>query len=142
MQYTLKLYRNTSENRDLIKTLENECVLVGETRQALDILAPEIFVSGISPNAYNYCYIVELKRYYYIEGYQTDKGLSLLKMRVDVLMSFSDDIKASSGLITKQRDYNPYYGEYDVQDKPEVTRLTFEDRFNHTGEFVLVALKG
>ena len=142
MQYTLKLYRNTSENRDLIKNLENEHILIGETRKALDILTPEMLVSGIEPNEYNYCFIVELQRYYYIEGYQTDKGLSLLKMRVDVLMSYADDIKASSGLITKQRDYNPYYGEYDVQDKPELTRLEFQDKFNHNGEFVLVALRG
>lgn len=142
MQYTLKLYRNTSENRDLIKTLEHESVIIGETRQALDILAPEIFVSGIAPNEFNYCYIVELKRYYYIEGYQTDKGLSLLKLRVDVLMSYADDIKASSGLITKQRDYNPYYGEYETEGRTDLETKKFKDPFNHDGEFVIVAMRG
>lgn len=142
MQYTLKLYRNTSENRDLIKTLERETVIIGETRKALDILAPEIFVSGIAPNEFNYCYILELKRYYYIEGYQTDKGLSLLKLRVDVLMSYADDIKASSGLITKQQEYNPYYGEYDIEARKGLQRIDFQDKFSKDGIFVLIALRG
>lgn len=143
MEYTLKLYRNVSENRDVIKTLENETVITGSNRGAIDKLAPEIFVVDVAPNTFNYCYIVELQRYYYIEGFQIDhKGVALLHMKVDVLMTYADDIKASSGLITKQRDYNPYYGDYNVEERTQATRIDFNDVFDYEGEFVLVALRG
>ncbi len=143
MDYTLRLYKNTSENSDVQKHLTDMFEIKGTTRVAIDILKPVIDVAGLNANEYNYCYIIELKRYYYIENTViATNGICRLTMRVDVLMSYIDDIRASSGLITKQREYNPYFGEYDVESKTIKQRYDFRDVFDKTGEFVLVALRG
>lgn len=132
-----------SENRDVQKTLINMVELKGTTRAAIDVLNPIIEVSGLNANEYNYCYIKELNRYYYIENKViATNGICRMTMRVDVLMSFIDDIKASSGLITRQRDYNPYYGKYETEPRTDVTKYEFNDVFDKIGVYVLTALRG
>lgn len=143
MLYTLEFYKNLSENVDVQKNLTGKMTISANSRVPLDILTPVVDVQGIDANEYNYCYIKELYRYYYIENTVVlPNGVCHLSLRVDVLMSYADDIKASSGLITKQRVYNPYFGEYDVDSRTMLRKFEFEDNFNKTGEFVLVALRG
>ena len=67
-QYKLKLYKNSSENNDVQKVLSNERVIQGYSRTAVDILSPVIELAGVEVNTFNYCYVEELKRYYYIEN--------------------------------------------------------------------------
>lgn len=142
-QFTLELYKNRSENNELQKNITDKYLINGTTRTAIDILKPVIEVYGLDVNAYNYCYIQELKRYYYIEHTVINpNGISVMTLRVDVLMSYIEDIKASSGLITKQKKYNPYYGEYDVESKVMLQKLEMLDPFDRIGEYVLVALRG
>ncbi len=143
MDYTLQLYKNLSENIAVQKHLTDMIEIHGTTRVAIDILNPVIDVAGLNVNEYNYCYIKELRRYYYIENTViATNGICRLTMRVDVLMSYIDDIKASSGLITKQREYNPYFGEYDIESKTTLQRYEFENKFNPIGDFILIALRG
>ena len=142
-QFTLELYKNRSENNEIQKNITDKNVINGISRTAIDILKSVIEVAGLNVNAFNYCYIQELKRYYYIENTVINpNGVSVLTLRVDVLMTYADDIRAAHGLITKQRDYNPYYGEYDVESKALVHRYDLTDPFDRIGEFVLVALRG
>lgn len=145
--YTMKFYKNLSENNDVDKVLTDEKIVLGEPRGAVNILSPVIRANGkeygITYNTFNYCYIVELERYYYIDSFQFyANGLVEMNMSVDVLMTYKDDIRASSGLILKQRVYNPYYGDYDTESRADLDTLTFNDPFNHDGEFVIVAMRG
>lgn len=143
-QYTLKLYKNSSENNDLQKTISNECVVQGYSRVVVDMLNPVIELAGIDVNSYNYCYVQELNRYYYIENVNIHpNGVYKLTMRVDVLMTYKDDILASHGLITKNREYNPYTGDIDVESRYTLEKHEFENGFDYTnGDFVLVAMRG
>ncbi len=145
--YTMKFYKNLSENNDVDKVLTDEKIVLGEPRGAVNVLAPEIRANGkeygITFNSYNYCYIVELERYYYIDSFRFyPNGLVEMNMSVDVLMTYKEDIRASSGLILKQRVYNPYYGEYDTEGRTDLETKEFKDPFNHDGEFVIVAMRG
>lgn len=142
-QYTIELYKNHSENNELIKNLTDKRVINGTSRSTVDLLNPVITLSTINVNEFNYCYIKELKRYYYIvKTIIQPKGISIISLNVDVLMTYSEDIKASKGLITKQKNYNPYYGEFDVESKTMLQKYEFENVFDDKGEFVLVALRG
>ena len=142
-RYTLTLYKNQSENNDVQKIITDAKQVDAYSRESVDILNPVVDLQGYTVNEYNYCYIQELRRYYYIEKVSAaPNGVMQLSMKVDVLMSYISDIKASHGLITKQREYNPYYGENDVDARQTVEKLTFTDRFDYTGEFVVVALRG
>lgn len=145
--YTMKFYKNLSENNDIDKNLTGETVVLGEPRGAVNILNPEIIANGkeygITYNTFNYCYIVELERYYYIDSFEFyPNGVVQMRMSVDVLMTYRDDIRASSGLILKQRVYNPYYGEFDTEGRSELDTKEFTDPFDHQGQFVIVAMRG
>lgn len=143
MKCTIDLYINMSETIDLEKTLTNKYTIEGLTRETVDLLTPTIDIKGIEANKYNYCYVKEMSRYYYIVNTTVfPNGICRLEMKVDVLMSYVDDIKASSGLITRQRDYNPYYGKYDVEARTTLQTIPFNDVFNKTGVYVLTALRG
>ena len=142
--YTLKLYKNSSENNDVLKTLTNEKVFKGQSRTVVDILNPVIELAGIDVNKYNYCYVEELQRYYYIENMIiSPNGIYRLNMHIDVLMTYREDILESSGLITRNREYNPYSGDYEVESRYSLEKHEFEKGFNFTdGDFVLVTMRG
>lgn len=143
-QYTLKLYKNKSENNDLNKVLTDETVIQGYSRTPVEILTPQIDLAGIEVNTFNYCYVNELKRYYYIENMTlSPNGVTRLSMRVDVLMSYKEDILASSGVITKSNNFNPYTGDYNVESRYTLTKHDFENNFDFNGgDFVMVVMRG
>lgn len=143
-KYTLKLYKNSSENNDVSKTLTDEHKVTGYSRVVVDMLNPVIELAGIEVNSYNYCYVQELNRYYYIENINiSPNGVYRLSMRIDVLMTYRDDIMASHGLITKNREYNPYTGDVDVESRYTLEKHEFENGFDFTnGDFVLVTMRG
>ena len=143
-KYTLKLYKNSSENNDVSKTLSDEHKVTGYSRVVVDMLNPVIELAGIEVNSYNYCYVQELNRYYYIENINiSPNGVYRLSMRIDVLMTYRDDIMASHGLITKNREYNPYTGDVDVESRYTLEKHEFENGFDFTnGDFVLVTMRG
>lgn len=143
-KYTLKLYKNSSENNDVSKTLTDEHKVTGYSRVIVDMLNPVIELAGIEVNRYNYCQVQELNRYYYIENINiSPNGVYRLSMRIDVLMTYRDDIMASHGLITKNREYNPYTGDVDVESRYTLEKHEFENGFDFTnGDFVFVTMRG
>lgn len=143
-EYTLKLYKNSSENNDLNKNISDEKIVKGYSRTVIDMLNPVIDLQGIEINKYNYCYVQQLNRYYYIENISiSPNGIYRLSMRIDVLMTYRDDILASQGLITKNREYNPYTGEVDTESRYTLSKHEFENGFNYNdGDFVLVTMRG
>lgn len=142
-KFTLDLYKNKSDNNVLHKVLTCKYTIKGVSRADFDILTPSIIVTSAKANDYNYCYIQELHRYYYITHcvVNTDKTITL-SFKVDVLMTYADDILASRGLITKQADYNPYYGDFDVEAQTEQRKIEFENAFTEEGQYILVAIRG
>lgn len=142
-QYTIDMYKNKSDNNVLDKVLTDKCTINGLSRVEVDLLAPVIDISGVNVNEFNYCYVQELQRYYYITKTTLNpNGIARLSLRVDVLKTYADDIRASSGLITKQADYNPYYGDYNVEAKTQQVRHDFQNAFTSQGEYILIALRG
>ena len=81
--------------------------------ECLDVRNPtiDIHVNDFTTvSRYNYCYIPDLKRYYYIDDISAEGGIAHVKCRVDVLNSFSKDIKNSTQYVTRQENKNasPY----------------------------------
>lgn len=112
MSMTIKLYHNDSDKRTVSKTLTNEgalasAVIIDDT----SILSPRLKVrdNGIIMVQYNYCYIADFKRYYYITDITVSNGYILIDCKVDVLMSYANEIKACSGVIKRQASLCNYY---------------------------------
>ena len=90
----LHLYSNKSEDIFLNKVLINERIIEGTMRDSLNIMSPSIELNiDTDILKYNYAYIEELERYYYINDKTCIReGYWSITLDVDVLMSFKDSI--------------------------------------------------
>ena len=114
---TLELYRCPSDERMVSKTLNDKFTFNHITfKNDTSIMNPVFIVGAIKGNKepmytvvwwrkFNYCYCPNLERYYFITDITfTRQGLVELNCSVDPLMSFKEDILASTQLITRQEN--------------------------------------
>ena len=138
------LYKTTNANNDLNKTISNNVDLVGALRDASSIIAPSILIQS-NPIGYNYAYIPEFGRYYYIKNITAyRKGAFIVDLKCDVLMSFKEEILNMSGIVSRLTDGSPY-AQRDVLCKVTEThrRLDFpETPFTRNGSYVLISKGG
>lgn len=104
MSLTITLKKCLSEANRVTKEFaaEADITLTGVFKKEQDFLNPEILVEG-SANLrdYNYCYITELSRYYFIKPKVFRTNLWLLSCEVDVLMSWAVGIGNSDALVKR-----------------------------------------
>lgn len=101
----IDLYVTRDNNNVLNKTLTNQISRNCEIIEMTNILQPVLKIKGLYNH--NYCYIPFFSRYYYITDISYHNGISYLYLRVDVLMSYKDDIKNLECYITRQENtYN------------------------------------
>lgn len=144
MSMTIKLYHNDSDKRTVNKTLTNEgaladAVIIDDTT----ILEPRLKVrdNGIIMVQYNYCYIADFKRYYYITNITVSNGYILIDCKVDVLMSYANEIKACTGVIARQE--NVWSGYLDDSENftnqyNNVSLKAFNSPFSKTLSYILL----
>ena len=140
----LVLYKTADENSKLEKTLSEEVSLVGALKDGCSITAPSIMLQQ-NPIGYNYAYIPAFNRYYYIKNVTVvRKNIFMITLSVDVLMSFKDEIKELSGVVSRLTSGSPY-AERDVLCSVKEThrRIDFpETPFTADGTYILVAQGG
>lgn len=109
---TLNFKVNTSEPNRLTRTFEGETkTMQGHLRAPASVLTPSITVEdGASLAGYNYLEIPDFGRSYYITGLTAiSNNLWQVDARVDVLGTYADTIKNSSGIIERRSEgYNAY----------------------------------
>ena len=89
----ITLYTNSSERQAINKTLSAGYELTGSLRNESSIINPSILIEIDNPSSYNYAYINEFNRYYFItDMISVRTNLWRINMSVDVLMSFASDI--------------------------------------------------
>lgn len=99
---TINLYNTTSPNNKIVKTLTNLTALSGELREECDLINPVIRVEGMQYRSFNYAYIPDFNRYYFITGYRSlGHNMLELSLKVDVLMSYRTQILASTSYIER-----------------------------------------
>ena len=107
-----------------------------------DITAPVVEIAASDPTAYNYAYISDFGRYYYITGIESVRtGLVRVYMHVDVLKSFDSAIRANNALIDKQNTAGNVYlndGTWKHEAREFYTIETFPNGFNDSGEYILI----
>ena len=138
------LYKTTNANNDLNKTISDKVELVGALREASSIIAPSILIQS-NPIGYNYAYIPEFGRYYYIKNITAfRKGAYIVDLKCDVLMSFREEILNMSGVVSRLTDGDDYANR-DIKTKCLEThrRLDFpETPFTRNGSYVLISKGG
>lgn len=104
------LYNTENDNNVLEKNLANEKVYNNiRLKTPVDIIRPSLIIESDEFLLYNYAYIPEFKRYYFIENItiQSNKRY-LLDLKIDVLMSFKNDILNAKGLILEDKNGNKF----------------------------------
>ena len=145
----LKLYKNNSERNCVTKTLSNELSLNGTLRHETSIKTPVITIVGNdSIIGYNYAFIVEFNRYYFITDIKSVRnGIWELSLLCDVLMSFKDDILSSFAVIDQTQEYDTSaYLSSDtfvasVKDKTDIINFSGSSLLD-SGEYILITAGG
>ena len=112
----ITLYKTQSANNVINKKLESEknlgnnCILADNT----SVTNPTVIIGGItsldSISDYNYAYIPQCHRYYYINDIiALSGGRVKLVLTVDVLKSYASDILNSTQLVIRQKNQGKMY---------------------------------
>lgn len=140
----ITFYKNSSEKEKIGKSLSSGLTLSGNLRDECSITSPSILVKATSLVDYNYCYIPEFKRYYFISDIVSVRNnLWRVSLKCDVLESFKSDILNSSCIINKQSGIGKSNSLFDdgsyVNEIDTFTEVAeFSSGFNKSGEFILL----
>ena len=147
MAFTISLFKTASENNRVVKILTDEKQLSGELRNQTSVLNPNIRIeTADNISTYNYAYISEFGRYYYITDIVSVRtNLWVVSLRCDVLMSYKDEIKTITGVIVRQEN-NPNKLLVDrlerIQSNKEIDILYYPDAFSKNLQYILVTAGG
>ena len=142
---TLNLYVNTSEKEKLDKSLSNKTDLNGYLKQGSSVVNPIITIQITNPSLYNYAYIPQFNRYYFIsDTVNVKNNIWEIHMHVDALSSFKSQIRANKAIIDKNQyltNANKYFNDGDtfVHDSKETNEIaTFQNGFDETPHYILI----
>lgn len=103
MVFTINLYKTSSENNRVIKSLSEPASFNGELKDVTSVLTPTITLESGNISEFNYAYIEIFGRYYYITDIVSVRtGLWRVSLRCDVLMSYSKQIKSLRPIIERE----------------------------------------
>ena len=107
---TVKFFNNKSDKRNLIKNITEIKTVSATAKGDISVISPVLIVNFTDMTDINYCYISELKRYYYIKNftYLTGKRIQL-NLEIDVLMSYANEIKALKVNVLRYSGIKPTY---------------------------------
>ena len=110
MSFTIKTYWNKSDNNVVKKDITEVSTLTGTLRNESEVVNPTILIETDDPNGFNYLYIEQFKRYYYVIGRTSIRNnLVSIECHVDVLMTYKADFLNLPAVINRNtHDYNVY----------------------------------
>ena len=111
-EFTMYFYKSTAEKNRMDKSayLTEIIQSTGTLRRATSIISPEFeFIYNKVPD-FNYVYIPNFSRYYFIDNIVSLRNnVWTLSLSVDVLMSFKEQIKECDGFIARNEfEFNDY----------------------------------
>ena len=148
MSYTINFYSNNEETIVVNKTLSATppLTLTANMKYGLDLLKPILIVSTTlsEVSQYNYVYIPELSRYYYVVGY---KGVSNVLVEItlecDLLMSWKDEFILSDCTIERNETRgNVYVSDslYPIECRTQTVTKKFPNALSNTATMFLITI--
>lgn len=108
---TIKLYKVLDDPKNVNKTLTDELVVTGVARDPVNITAPviEVETDNSTLAGYNYAYIEDYARFYFVNPTNDSWNLNTLFLRCDILSSAKAWLLARTATITRnERLYQSY----------------------------------
>jgi len=107
----IKLYKVLDDPKCVNKALTSELTVSGIARDPVNITAPVIEVEADNNTlaGYNYAYIEDYARYYFVDPTNDSWKLNTLNLRCDILTSSKTWLLARMATVTRnERLYNAY----------------------------------
>ena len=143
---TVKTFVFDGNPNTVNKTLTEQETVTGLLNANFDILNPVLRFKTITPVSFNYCYINELQRYYFVKDVAQDGDMCTVRLNVDVLFTYKDKILQATGTMINGEDSNRYssnrsknYGMRPILKQLEVDS---QKSFADTGNIIMVTIKG
>ena len=140
------LCNNNSEKNKLHKNITNGHTFTGTLKEETNVTNPVVLMEIENPTNYNYAYIPEFHRYYFISDFVSVRnGLWRVSMNVDVLASFKNEILESYVLISGSENINNNYLTGDIWKsnvKESTSIINFPTGLSENGEFILITAGG
>lgn len=144
----IKLFKTSSPRKKLVKELTDGITLVGTLRAQSSVMAPTFSVQDTAVIGYNYCYIPDFGRYYYINGINALRANLLeLSLGIDVLMTYAEAIRKNYAIVDKVQNFGAAYnyindGSWVNTNRMDQSIINFSGGFNDNGEFILITAGG
>lgn len=150
MQINLFLYSGEQNRINKFNLLSNRFVMDGILKNTTSVVKPSIMIEKTNPAIYkyNYMYIPDFNRYYFIEEIiEIRNNLWEIKGRCDVLYSYMTDILSNKCVIDKAEssiDSNLYLNDgsfvTDARKYNEV--VPFSNGLSLNGSYILICAGG
>ena len=144
----IKLYKTSSPRKKLVKELSDGITLTGTLRGQSSVMSPSLQIQDIAVIGYNYCYIADFGRYYYINGINALRAnLFELSLGIDVLMTYAGAIRSNAAIIDKVQNFGAAYnyindGSFVNSNRMKQDIINFPHGFNADGEYILITAGG
>lgn len=136
-------YNYYGRRNQLRKNFSQSHVLHCTFNLEYNLINPTLKIATTEDFNYNYCYIPELRRYYFIDRKILRRNAFYeLYLTLDVLQTYQQSILQMTGKVTFTNDSSAsYYANTDIPTtaKPEIVKYEFENKFNKDGVNVLLA---
>lgn len=130
---TITLMTTTSPANFVNKSTTTVATLTGTLRQPTSIIDPVVTVELATPTGFNYVYIPDFNRYYFVKGIVSEKNtLVSIAMHVDVLMSYKTEIMSAQAIVKRQEyKFNLYLddGIFKSYQNPKHKTIPFPNGF-------------
>ena len=148
----ISLFRCTAENNRVDKTdfITNRFPIDGTLRSESSVIDPIIVIEkgNVTLYDYNYMYIADFKRWYYINDIISIRNnLWEIHAHVDVLYTWGADIKNMEGIADKLEGYNEanvYFddGSFVMDCRNDIQVKEFPNGLNENGSYILICAGG
>ena len=106
---TVTLYKNTSDKRNLNKVISEIKSVSATAKGDINIISPTLIIQYFNTD-FNYCYISELNRFYYVNSLTLLTGQRMqINLSVDVLMTYKEEIKNLTVNVLRYENIEPTF---------------------------------
>lgn len=144
----LNLFNYNGKPNVINKTLQNEKIIInGLFYNNFDIYTPEIAIrQSININVFNYAFLPLFNRFYFVvDTFIESNTKTVLKLKLDVLKTYSNELLKSTGTVTQKENANKYISNretiYDI--RPQFDKIVFPNVvFDEKGQIIMITIKG
>ena len=137
---TINFYSYNGHPNTVNKQLGDFTAIEGDLR-------PTVTLRKQPRPTFNYCYIPDLGRYYFVDrvSFEGNNAYELV-LRIDVLKTYESEILAATGRVSESDNPDPYISNRDTVYKrtPNFEKVPFSETglLNENGGIIMVTLKG